>query len=43
MPKIRGSNPRGSTNRDNGLLAQLVERHIRIVEATGSNPVQSTR
>lgn len=25
-----------------GLLAQLVERYIRIVEATGSIPVQST-
>ena len=28
-------------HKDYGVLAQLVARHIRIVEATGSNPVYS--
>ena len=30
-------------HKDYGVLAQLGARHIRIVEATGSNPVYSNR
>ncbi len=46
MEEVIGSNPICSTNRhagyQYGALAHLVERDIRIVEASGSSPLRST-
>ena len=48
MEEVIGSNPICSTNSHLGIsvigvLAHLVERDIRIVEASGSSPLHSTK